>query len=223
MNLIVWSLVLAAASMAIAVRVTLGARRRQRRARSLIRRLEDRVATLEADLRHAEADRDRISAELDQAYAAAAEVACSRRTPPDSWPDAEQVLLDAAMQLGKLRQQRDALAVELRAVMFDRESLAARAAELERAERVQAARSLRRRAALVRIARHCRMQRIVGDAMVDAGFKLGDQCNRRDAAIEAMTRRIEELMQRARSGAELTNGAAAVERGEARLDDEVRR
>lgn len=55
-------------------------------------------------------------------------------------------------------------------------------------------RSLKRRAALVRIAKHCRADRIVANSVMDAGFKLGDQCNRRDEAIEALTRRVDELM-----------------------------
>lgn len=54
-------------------------RYRALRTRCLVRQLGDRVSQLEVDLRHAEAERDDISAELDEAYTAAAATARDRR------------------------------------------------------------------------------------------------------------------------------------------------
>lgn len=64
-------------------------RNRNLRYRRLIRHLENRVSTLEADLAHAEADRNHISAELDEVYRVAAGMAIELRRPATAWDRAE--------------------------------------------------------------------------------------------------------------------------------------
>lgn len=75
----------------IAIDAILMRRRRSRRTACLIRHLEDRVSTLEADLAHAEADRDHISEELDDAHLAVLQLTAKRHATWDR-SDAEALI-----------------------------------------------------------------------------------------------------------------------------------
>ena len=134
---------------ALAVDAVTVRRYRALRTRRLIRQLRGRVSTLEADLRHAEAERDGISAELDEAYLSGA-------------------------------------------------ALADRYWHAERRTGRQLVRNVKRRAAIVRIARYCRETADTWDIAVDyvSGVmdQLREQIDARDRAIDALTRRVAELM-----------------------------
>lgn len=124
----------------------------------------------------------------------------------------------ASTKLDKAYRASASLQVELRTVTADRDAIAARAAELERAESRTFVRSFRRRRALVRIARYCRETKHMLDVVFDAGTMLDEenreQIRRRDEAIDALTARVAELMPCADRQA-FTDGELSQERADA--------
>lgn len=71
-----------------------------------------------------------------------------------------------------------------------------RCAQTKRSAGAALVRSVKRRAALVRVARYCRAMDVTLSSAISAGIELGRQVGDRDAAIDALTARIAELMAR---------------------------
>lgn len=101
-------------------------------------------------------------------------------------------------RIRQLETDRDRFSAELDAAHLLGAALADRYWRAERRAGRQFVRSFKRRAALVRIARYCRQLRDDLDVADIVGAELAagmhDQAARYDAAIEALTRRIAELM-----------------------------
>jgi hypothetical protein len=134
--------------------------------------------------------------------------------------------------VAELEVDRDRISAELDAAHLTGAALSDRYWRAERRAGRQLVRSLKRRAAIVRIARHCRDTAETLDVAIEAGVMLAADCQaaiaHRDAAIDAMTARIAALMPRETSASiaawqNETFGPATTTRERVDRSDEVMR